>query len=305
MRDHPVGRDGRRAEHASSVTDSGVGVVASAALARRGRRGAGRHRAPAVRPDEGTAVRVTTASARVAGRVLLTAAMLSSGGLLPARPGRAHRAASPARLEWSPVSEEPLLITDVQARVVAELARIAPVTEELGRRFAAAGEEIALVGGPVRDAMLGRLHNDLDFTTSARPGGHRAPGQGLGRGHLGHRPRLRHDRLPPRASGRSRSRRTAPRPTTRRAASPRCSTATRSSATSRRRDFTVNSMALSLPGPAARGPLRWRRRPRAPGAAHAGPPGGLLLRRPAADDAGCPLRRPAGLHRRARGAWRR
>jgi poly(A) polymerase len=67
------------------------------------------------------------------------------------------------------VSEEPLLISDVQARVVAELERIAPVTEELGRRFAAAGEQIALVGGPVRDAMLGRLQNDLDFTTSARP----------------------------------------------------------------------------------------------------------------------------------------
>ena len=67
------------------------------------------------------------------------------------------------------MSEEPLLISEVQARVVAELARIAPVTDELGRRFAAAGEEIALVGGPVRDAMLGRLHNDLDFTTSARP----------------------------------------------------------------------------------------------------------------------------------------
>jgi len=67
------------------------------------------------------------------------------------------------------VSEEPLQISDVQARVVAELARIAPVTDELGRRFGAAGEQIALVGGPVRDAMLGRLHNDLDFTTSARP----------------------------------------------------------------------------------------------------------------------------------------
>ena len=67
------------------------------------------------------------------------------------------------------MSEEPLLISDVQTRVVAELARIAPVTEELGRRFAEAGEEIALVGGPVRDAMLGRSHNDLDFTTSARP----------------------------------------------------------------------------------------------------------------------------------------
>jgi poly(A) polymerase len=67
------------------------------------------------------------------------------------------------------VSEEPLLISDVQARVIAELERIAPVTDELGKRFAAAGEEIALVGGPVRDAMLGHLHNDLDFTTSARP----------------------------------------------------------------------------------------------------------------------------------------
>ena len=67
------------------------------------------------------------------------------------------------------MSEEPLLISDVQARVVAELERIAPVTDELGRRFTEAGEEIALVGGPVRDAMLGRLHNDLDFTTSARP----------------------------------------------------------------------------------------------------------------------------------------
>ena len=67
------------------------------------------------------------------------------------------------------MSEEPLLISDVQAHAVAELARLAPVTEELGRRFAAAGEEIALVGGPVRDAMLARLHNDLDFTTSARP----------------------------------------------------------------------------------------------------------------------------------------
>ncbi|WP_209723423.1 CCA tRNA nucleotidyltransferase [Marmoricola sp. OAE513] len=60
-------------------------------------------------------------------------------------------------------------MTQVQDRAVAELLRIAPVIEELGARFTAAGEEIALVGGPVRDAMLGRLQNDLDFTTSARP----------------------------------------------------------------------------------------------------------------------------------------
>ena len=67
------------------------------------------------------------------------------------------------------MSEEPLLISDVQTRVVAELQRIAPVTSELGARFSMAGEELALVGGPVRDAMLGRLQQDLDFTTSARP----------------------------------------------------------------------------------------------------------------------------------------
>jgi poly(A) polymerase len=35
--------------------------------------------------------------------------------------------------------------------------------------FQAAGHELALVGGPVRDAFLGRALNDLDFTTSARP----------------------------------------------------------------------------------------------------------------------------------------
>ncbi|PUA81200.1 CCA tRNA nucleotidyltransferase [Nocardioides currus] len=63
----------------------------------------------------------------------------------------------------------PLTIVEVQRRVGEELTRIGPVIDELGARFAAAGEELALVGGPVRDAMLGRLQNDLDFTTSARP----------------------------------------------------------------------------------------------------------------------------------------
>ncbi|WP_241153780.1 CCA tRNA nucleotidyltransferase [Nocardioides pantholopis] len=63
----------------------------------------------------------------------------------------------------------PLNLVEVQRSVAAELDRVAPVIDELGRRFAAAGHELALVGGPVRDAMLGRHHNDLDFTTSARP----------------------------------------------------------------------------------------------------------------------------------------
>ncbi|GAB3405546.1 CCA tRNA nucleotidyltransferase [Flindersiella endophytica] len=47
--------------------------------------------------------------------------------------------------------------------------RIAPVVDELGARFVASGEQIALIGGSVRDALLGRLGKDLDFTTSARP----------------------------------------------------------------------------------------------------------------------------------------
>ena len=49
------------------------------------------------------------------------------------------------------------------------LLKGAPVALELAALFAAAGHTLALVGGPVRDAILGRLGNDLDFTTSARP----------------------------------------------------------------------------------------------------------------------------------------
>ena len=44
-----------------------------------------------------------------------------------------------------------------------------PLLEDLGSRFARAGHRLALVGGPVRDALLGRDSLDLDFTTDARP----------------------------------------------------------------------------------------------------------------------------------------
>jgi poly(A) polymerase len=40
---------------------------------------------------------------------------------------------------------------------------------KLGALFSNAGYELALVGGPVRDAFLGRKSPDLDFTTSALP----------------------------------------------------------------------------------------------------------------------------------------
>ncbi|WGL52537.1 CCA tRNA nucleotidyltransferase [Nocardioides sp. BP30] len=63
----------------------------------------------------------------------------------------------------------PLSIVEVQRAVDAELDRLAGVLEPLGELFASAGHELALVGGPVRDAMLGRPVNDLDFTTSAHP----------------------------------------------------------------------------------------------------------------------------------------
>ena len=60
-------------------------------------------------------------------------------------------------------------LTEAQQRAVAELLHLSPVIDALGERFASAGEAIALVGGSVRDALLGRLGDDLDFTTSATP----------------------------------------------------------------------------------------------------------------------------------------
>src|SRR5438093_2432026 len=48
---------------------------------------------------------------------------------------------------------------------------IPPIAAQLGERFRLAGHELYLVGGVVRDLLLGRYlgDEDLDFATDARP----------------------------------------------------------------------------------------------------------------------------------------
>ncbi len=62
----------------------------------------------------------------------------------------------------------PTLTPDRRARIDAEIDAN-PFLAELGTLFEAAGHELVIVGGPVRDAVLGRPGHDWDFATSARP----------------------------------------------------------------------------------------------------------------------------------------
>ncbi|GAA2023505.1 CCA tRNA nucleotidyltransferase [Pseudokineococcus marinus] len=93
-----------------------------------------------------------------------------------ARPGA--RPQAPTEAPPEPSSEGAggvaAAVAGARDQAVAALLAFAPDAVELGRRFAAEGHELALVGGPVRDALLGRLTGpadvDLDLATSARPG---------------------------------------------------------------------------------------------------------------------------------------
>ncbi len=58
---------------------------------------------------------------------------------------------------------------DTKPVILADFLAANPVAVELSRRFAAAGHQLYLVGGSVRDTLLGRSSSDLDFTTDARP----------------------------------------------------------------------------------------------------------------------------------------
>lgn len=58
---------------------------------------------------------------------------------------------------------------DLLTAAAVALNRHTSMLAELGSAFEAAGHQVYLVGGSVRDALLGRLSPDLDFTTDARP----------------------------------------------------------------------------------------------------------------------------------------
>ena len=75
---------------------------------------------------------------------------------------------------WSKGTALTLLIVTSALGAAGELAirsliERAPLASSLAQAFSAKGFTLALVGGPVRDAILGRLGNDLDFTTNALP----------------------------------------------------------------------------------------------------------------------------------------
>ena len=54
-------------------------------------------------------------------------------------------------------------------RILSALGESSKLLKELGELFAKNGFEISLVGGPVRDAVLGKTVKDLDLTTNAKP----------------------------------------------------------------------------------------------------------------------------------------
>jgi poly(A) polymerase len=62
-------------------------------------------------------------------------------------------------------------MTDTTRPVVGARLEVPPLAIELGERFAAAGFELYLVGGVVRDMLLGRTEGgqELDMSTSATP----------------------------------------------------------------------------------------------------------------------------------------
>ena len=55
------------------------------------------------------------------------------------------------------------------ANMLGALSNLPAPIRELAELFTARGQQLSLVGGPVRDAMCGRIPHDWDLATSARP----------------------------------------------------------------------------------------------------------------------------------------
>ncbi|MGY1823630.1 CCA tRNA nucleotidyltransferase [Geodermatophilus sp. SYSU D00079] len=80
-------------------------------------------------------------------------------------------------MSGQPPSRPPVVepVPPAVQETVRELVDVSPVLTRLGERFTAAGFEVHLVGGSVRDALLAagsggpRVPGDLDLTTDARP----------------------------------------------------------------------------------------------------------------------------------------
>ena len=74
----------------------------------------------------------------------------------------------PAALRPTP-DESGMTVPQLLEHRINALFEQIPLVAELGEAFARAGHDLYLVGGSVRDALMGRLGHDLDFTTDARP----------------------------------------------------------------------------------------------------------------------------------------
>lgn len=135
---------------------------------------------------------------------------------------------------------------EIAARL-KELVALPPEAHDLSRRFESAGHQFYLVGGSVRDAILQRLGADLDFATSAKPNEILEVVRGwadatwltgiefgtIGAARHGHRFEITTFRG---ETYREDSRK------------PQIQTVSTIEADLARRDFTINAMALRLPG---------------------------------------------------------
>ena len=139
------------------------------------------------------------------------------------------------------------------ARLEPFLAPESPV-QQLARRLADAGHECYLVGGSVRDAFLDRVVGagetvDVDITTDARPDVVERLVRAWADARVAAGQAVRHHRLRARTARRSRSPRSAPRCTGRRAASPRSRSPTTSRPTSRAATSPSTRWRSRLPDP--------------------------------------------------------